>query len=62
LTFGFSDMAARLCPQIEEGEVDTERSRQFAICFRKAYKKELDAKRDQDRKEKAEARNRAQNL
>jgi hypothetical protein len=55
-------MAARLCPQIEEGEVDTERSRQFAICFRKAYKKELDAKRDQDRKEKAEARNRAQNL
>lgn len=35
--------------------MDTERSRQFSICFRKAYKKELDAKREQDRRDKHEA-------
>uniref|UniRef100_A0A6U4NHL6 Uncharacterized protein n=1 Tax=Hemiselmis andersenii TaxID=464988 RepID=A0A6U4NHL6_HEMAN len=49
--------------QIEEGEVDTERSRLFASCFRKEFKRETDAKREAERLAKAEARkNKAQSL
>mmetsp|Transcript_21115 Transcript_21115/g.33103 ORF Transcript_21115/g.33103 Transcript_21115/m.33103 type:complete len:124 (-) Transcript_21115:295-666(-) len=39
--------------EIEEGEVDTERGRQFNACFRRVYKKEQDDKLAQQRKEKA---------
>lgn len=42
--------------QIEEGEVDTERSRQFSQCYRKAFKREKDAALEQTRGEKKEAR------
>ena len=49
--------AESLTSQIEEGEVDTERGRAFSLCFRRQHKKEQDAKRDQERREKAEARN-----
>ena len=52
-----------LIVQIEEGEVDTERSRAYSICFRKQYKKEQDARREQERMEKQEARTKkSQNL
>ncbi len=42
--------------QIEEGEVDTERGRQFSTCFRKQYKREKDEAMEQARREKREAK------
>jgi len=42
--------------QIEEGEVDTERGRQFSSCFRKSHKKEQDAKLAEERKQRAAAK------
>jgi hypothetical protein len=39
--------------QIEEGEVDTERGRQFSACFRKLHKKENDDKLAEQRKQRA---------
>mmetsp|Transcript_92634 Transcript_92634/g.135398 ORF Transcript_92634/g.135398 Transcript_92634/m.135398 type:complete len:124 (-) Transcript_92634:204-575(-) len=42
--------------EIEEGEVDTERGRQFSSCFRKSHKKEQDAKLAEERKQRAAAK------
>jgi hypothetical protein len=42
--------------QIEEGEVDTERGRQFSACFRKLHKKDQDTRLAEQRKEKAAAK------
>ena len=39
--------------QIEEGEVDTERGRQFSACFRKLHKKDSDDKLAEQRKQRA---------
>ena len=40
------------CLQIEEGEVDTDRSRQFSACFRRLHKKEQDELMRQQREER----------
>jgi hypothetical protein len=42
--------------QLEEGEVDTERARQFSFCFKKAFRLEQDKRNDKLRKEAAERR------
>lgn len=42
--------------EIEEGEVDTERGRQFTACFRKQHKKENDARLAEQRAERAAAK------
>jgi hypothetical protein len=38
--------------QIEEGEVDADRGRQFAACFRRLFKKEQDELMRQQREER----------
>ena len=38
--------------QIEEGEVDADRGRQFAACFRRMFKKEQDELMRQQREER----------
>uniref|UniRef100_A0A7S0Z2W1 Uncharacterized protein n=1 Tax=Hemiselmis tepida TaxID=464990 RepID=A0A7S0Z2W1_9CRYP len=42
--------------ELEEGEVDTERARQYAFCFKKAFRKQQDEKNEKLRKEAAERR------
>lgn len=43
-------------PQLEEGEVDSERARTYAYCYKKAYRKEQDANMTRLRTEAAERR------
>mmetsp|Transcript_30967 Transcript_30967/g.48537 ORF Transcript_30967/g.48537 Transcript_30967/m.48537 type:complete len:105 (+) Transcript_30967:59-373(+) len=40
--------------ELEEGEVDTERSRQFGFCFRKYFRQEQEARLEKQRKESDE--------
>ena len=42
--------------ELEEGEVDTERSRQFGFCFRKNFRQEQEARMEKQRKETEERR------
>jgi len=42
--------------ELEEGEVDTDRARQFGFCFRKVYRAEADERADRVRKEAADRR------
>uniref|UniRef100_A0A6U4UP22 Uncharacterized protein n=1 Tax=Hemiselmis andersenii TaxID=464988 RepID=A0A6U4UP22_HEMAN len=50
----FSEVYAH--DELEEGEVDTERARQYAFCFKKAFRKQQDEKNEKLRKEAAERR------
>mmetsp|Transcript_33340 Transcript_33340/g.65041 ORF Transcript_33340/g.65041 Transcript_33340/m.65041 type:complete len:143 (+) Transcript_33340:203-631(+) len=42
--------------ELEEGEVDTERARQYAFCFKKAFRKDLEERNSKLRKEAADRR------
>ncbi len=48
---GFA-VAEKYSGQIEEGEVDADRGRQFAACFRRLFKKEQDELMRQQREER----------
>ncbi len=53
LPFASCFLVADLKPeQIEEGEVDADRGRQFAACFRRLFKKEQDELMRQQREER----------
>jgi len=41
---------------VEEGEVDTERSRSFGVCFRRTFLKEQEVRMDRVRRENEERR------
>jgi hypothetical protein len=41
---------------VEEGEVDTERSRSFGVCFRRTFLKEQEIRMDRVRRENEERR------
>jgi hypothetical protein len=42
--------------ELEEGEIDTDRARQFGFCYRKVYRQEQDARAERVRQEAAERR------
>ena len=42
--------------QVEEGEVDTKRSRSFGVCFRRTFLKEQEVRMDRVRRENEERR------
>jgi hypothetical protein len=42
--------------QLEEGEVDVERARQYTYCFKRLHRRETEAKMEKMRREAAERR------
>lgn len=42
--------------QLEEGEIDTERARQFAFCFKKVHRAETEKRNEKMRKDAQERR------
>jgi hypothetical protein len=42
--------------QLEEGEVDVERARQYSFCFKRQHRKDTEAKMEKMRREAAERR------